>query len=95
MTRNDRVCAHVYVSGRVQGVYFRANTRDEARRIGVDGWVKNLADGRVEAMVEGDERSVAKLVKWCHEGSPSARVESVDVEYVDPPGFEGFEIRYD
>jgi acylphosphatase len=89
----NRTRAHVFVSGRVQGVYYRANTRDAARERGVDGWVKNLADGRVEAVFEGPEDAVEEMVEWCHTGSPAAAVEDVEVEYGDPAGEDGFEIR--
>mgnify|MGYP000566128676 FL=1 len=89
----DRTHAHVFVSGRVQGVFFRATTRDTAREHGVDGWVKNLADGRVEAVFEGPEDAVEAMVEFCHEGSPQARVDDVEVEYAEPDGYEGFEIR--
>ena len=75
MSDDDRVRAHVFVSGKVQGVYFRATTRDTAREHGVDGWVRNLADGRVEAVFEGPEGAVDELVAFCHEGSPAASVE--------------------
>ena len=81
------------VSGKVQGVYFRANTREQARERGVDGWVRNLRDGRVEAVFEGPEDDVEAMVEWCHEGSPAARVDDVDAEYGDPEGLGGFEIR--
>ncbi|MFB6108992.1 MAG: acylphosphatase [Haloplanus sp.] len=90
---SDQTRAHVYVSGRVQGVYYRANTRDAARSRGVEGWVRNLADGRVEAVFEGDAADVAEMVEWCQTGSPAANVESVDAEYDDPQGESGFEIR--
>jgi acylphosphatase len=90
---SDRIRAHVFVSGRVQGVYYRATTRERAREEGVDGWVKNLDDGRVEAVFEGDRSAVEAMVEWCHTGSPSARVEGVEAEYGDPTGVEGFEIR--
>ena len=90
----ERTRAHVFVSGKVQGVYYRANTRDTARETGVDGWVKNLADGRVEAVFEGPEEAVEAMVEWCHEGSPAAEVEDVEVEYGEPDGEDGFEIRY-
>jgi len=87
--------AHVYVSGRVQGVFFRATTRREARKRGVTGWVKNLPDGRVEAVFEGDEGSVEEMVEFCHQGSPSASVEDVDVEWRDHKGeFSDFSIQY-
>lgn len=88
-----RVRAHVYVSGTVQGVFFRNSTRDRARDLGVDGWVQNLADGRVEAVFEGPEDAVSTMVAWCDEGSPRADVEAVDVEYETPEGESGFEVR--
>jgi acylphosphatase len=90
----SRTRAHVFVSGRVQGVYFRATTRDEARQAGVDGWVRNLADGRVEAAFEGPAEAVESMVAFCHEGSPAARVDDVEVEYGDPEGIQGFEVRW-
>ncbi|PSP68105.1 acylphosphatase [Halobacteriales archaeon QH_8_67_27] len=89
----DRTRAHVFVSGRVQGVFYRATTRDEARDRGVDGWVKNLDDGRVEAVFEGPAGAVEEMVEWCHEGSARARVDDVEAEYGDPEGLDGFEIR--
>ncbi|APW98567.1 acylphosphatase [Halobiforma lacisalsi AJ5] len=91
---SERTRAHVFVSGTVQGVFYRANTRDTAREKGVDGWVKNLADGRVEAVFEGPEDAVEGMVQWCHTGSPAAEVEDVEVEYEEPQGEDGFEIRY-
>lgn len=90
----DVTRAHVFVSGTVQGVYYRATTRDTARDRGVAGWVKNLADGRVEAVFEGQEDAVESMIEWCHEGSPAADVDSVSVDYEEPAGLEGFEIRY-
>lgn len=89
----DRTRAHVHVSGTVQGVAYRANTRDAARERGVDGWVRNLDDGRVEAVFEGPEDTVEAMVEWCHTGSPAASVEGVEAEYGDPEGEDGFEIR--
>ncbi|MFC3958142.1 acylphosphatase [Halovivax cerinus] len=91
---SNRTRAHVFVSGTVQGVYFRANTRDTAIEAGVDGWVRNLDDGRVEAIFEGPVDAVSDLVEWCHEGSPAAEVDGVVVEYGEPQGVDGFEIRY-
>jgi len=91
---SERTRAHVFVSGTVQGVYYRANTRDAAREYGVDGWVRNLEDGRVEAVFEGQDGDVESVMEWCHEGSPRARVEDVTVEYEDPEGLSGFEVRW-
>ena len=90
---DDRTRAHVFVSGTVQGVYYRANTRDTAAELGIDGWVRNLSDGRVEAAFEGPEDAVAEMVEWCHTGSPAADVDDVEVEYDDPEGEDGFRIR--
>lgn len=85
--------AHVFVSGRVQGVFYRATTREKAAEAGVAGWVRNLDDGRVEAVFEGAEDAVESMVEWCHEGSPRARVEDVEVEYGEPEGLEAFQVR--
>ncbi|MBP1924041.1 acylphosphatase [Halorubrum alkaliphilum] len=90
----DSVRAHVYVSGRVQGVYYRASTRDAAREKGVDGWVRNLDDGRVEAVFEGSESAVEAMVEWCHTGSRAADVADVDVTREEPEGVDGFEVRW-
>ena len=70
---------HVWITGRVQGVFFRAYTRDAAQMIGVTGWVRNLPDGRVEAVFEGELDKVEKMVEWCREGSPMSRIERVDL----------------
>jgi acylphosphatase len=91
---DDRISAHVFVSGRVQGVYYRASTRDAARERDVDGWVRNLDDGRVEAVFEGPESAVEEMIEWCHTGSPVASVEDVEVTYEEPSSNSGFEIRY-
>jgi acylphosphatase len=77
----DRVRVHLLVSGRVQGVAFRAYTEDEARRLGVTGWVRNLPDGRVEAEAEGERAFVEALVAWCRRGPPAARVDHVEVAW--------------
>lgn len=85
----DHVRAHVFVSGRVQNVNFRAHTRDEAKRAGVEGWVKNLGDGRVEAVFEGTRGGVQRMVSWCYSGPPTAEVEHVEVTWEDPSHREG------
>lgn len=90
----DRTRAHVYVSGRVQGVYYRATTRDNAREMGLDGWVRNLDDGRVEAVFEGPEDAVREMVRWCETGSRAADVESVDTASEEPEGLDGFDVRW-
>lgn len=93
MSDEETVRAHVFISGRVQGVYYRATTRETAREKGVNGWVKNLDDGRVEAVFEATEDAVDSMVKWCQTGSPKARVDGVEVEYGGPARLDGFEIR--
>ncbi len=86
---------HIKVHGRVQGVFFRAETREEARRLGVAGWVRNLPDGRVEVDCEGEESAVKELVSWCHKGPSGARVSRVEVKYEKYRGeFESFSVRY-
>ena len=80
------------VGGRVQGVFYRASTGEQAERLRLDGWVKNLADGRVEVVVSGDEQAVADLVRWLWQGSPSARVESVRLEEWLEPVPTGFAV---
>lgn len=74
---------HLWVSGRVHGVFFRATTRDEARARGLTGWVRNAPDGRVEAEVQGAPEAVAQLIDECRSGPPGAEVDDVDVEEID------------
>ena len=90
---SDRRRVHVFVTGTVQGVFFRATTREEARERGVDGWVRNLEDGRVEAVFEGPPDAVEAMIAFCHEGSDAARVEDVAVDEEEPQGEDGFRIR--
>jgi acylphosphatase len=91
---SERTRVHVYVTGNVQGVYFRATTRDQAEQRDIDGWVRNLDDGRVEAVFEGDDDEVDEMVEFCHEGSDAARVDDVEVSYGEPDGAGDFRIRY-
>jgi acylphosphatase len=76
-----KVRAHVLVSGRVQGVFFRQSTLVEAQNLGVNGWVRNSMDGRVEAVFEGEEHAVKMLVNYCRQGPPAARVNNLEVSY--------------
>ncbi|GIW08219.1 MAG: acylphosphatase [Dehalococcoidia bacterium] len=71
--------AYVLISGRVQGVMFRESTRQEAQKAGVTGMVRNIPDGRVEAIFEGDRAAVLRMIEWCKHGPPAARVEDVQV----------------
>ncbi|OIP33495.1 MAG: acylphosphatase [Deltaproteobacteria bacterium CG12_big_fil_rev_8_21_14_0_65_43_10] len=87
--------AHVLVKGRVQGVYFRAETQHEARRLGVNGWVKNLRDRSVEAVFEGEEDRVKSMIKWCNHGPAGAIVTDISIDWQDYKGeFNGFSITY-
>jgi len=87
--------AHVIISGRVQGVNYRSHTRQQAQMQGIRGWVRNRADGRVEAVFEGGEDALQRMIAWCHKGPPAARVESVDVHWEDFEGtFTGFHTRW-
>lgn len=90
---ND-ACAHLLISGRVQGVWYRGSTKDEARRLGLTGWVRNLADGRVEARVCGSREQVETLIQWCHQGPPAAKVSEVQVSWEEAEEtFTVFKIR--
>ena len=83
--------AHLKIRGRVQGVYYRALTVQEAQKLGLTGWVTNCADGSVEAVAEGTQATIESLIAWCRQGPAGARVDSVEVRWEvfrnDFPGF--------
>jgi len=86
---------HIFVSGRVQGVFFREGTRKKAKELGLFGWVRNLSDGRVEIIAEGRRENLEQLVNWAKKGSFLARVDKLEVKQEDYLGeFEDFEIKY-
>lgn len=86
---------HVYISGRVQGVFFRAETQRAAKGFNLTGWVRNIADGRVEALFEGEDKNVDKMIAWCHTGPPAARVKEVLAAEEPCSGeFRDFSIKY-
>jgi acylphosphatase len=88
------VRAHLLISGRVQGVFFRSETGFHARRLNIRGWVRNLPDGRVEAVFEGEESNVKQLIDFCKKGPPGARVTGVNVSWETYASeFSGFEAR--
>lgn len=88
--------AQVLISGKVQGVYFRAHTRQVARELGLTGYVRNLPDGRVEAVFEGEEEAVKRAIEWCRRGPPRARVDHVEVRREEARGdYQDFTIRRD
>jgi len=91
----EKVQARVLIEGRVQGVSFRYYTLRKAIELGLTGFVRNLSDGRVEAVFEGEKETVEQMLRWCERGSPHARVDSVAVyfeETITP--FHGFNVRY-
>ncbi len=83
----------VLVSGKVQDVFFRDSTQREAENAGVGGWVRNLPDGRVEAVFEGDDQAVDRMVAWCREGPDAAEVRDVEAHDEEPEGLSGFSVR--
>lgn len=83
MSDDELTRVHLWISGRVQGVFFRATTSEEAQARGLTGWVRNTADGRVEAEVQGTRTAVDELIDECRAGPPQARVEDVEVEEID------------
>jgi len=90
-----KVRAHVFISGRVQGVFFRYETKRIANRRRVSGWIRNLPDGRVEAVFEGEKSDVEEMIRFCHRGPPAAIVRDVKVFWEQPTGdLQGFQIRY-
>jgi len=96
VSAEEPVAKHLVVHGRVQGVFFRASTRDEARGRGVAGWVRNRGDGAVEVWLEGREDAVAQVERWIRGGGPAfAAVDHLDVESVPPQGHAGFVVRHD
>lgn len=86
-------CRRYVVHGRVQGVFFRAGTRETARRLGLSGWVRNCPDGTVELVACGEETRLVQLADWLQRGPPSAQVESVESSLADDPGLRDFELR--
>lgn len=86
-------CRHFLVSGQVQGVFFRASTQDTARQLGLTGWVRNLADGRVELVACGEDAQVKQLEKWLWQGPRQARVEQVAVQETATESCVGFSVR--
>ena len=91
MANEERV--HVLVSGEVQGVNFRGATQEKAEELGLNGWVRNLQDGRVEAVFEGGSETVRQMIEWCKSGPSSADVDEVSVEQETPEGLSGFGVR--
>ncbi|MBU0971841.1 MAG: acylphosphatase [Proteobacteria bacterium] len=92
---SETIGIKVNISGRVQGVFFRAQTQKAARQLKLSGYVKNLSNGSVEAVFQGGQRAVSQMVEWCRKGSPGSRVDRVLTESAPPmPDCDSFEIRY-
>ncbi|MCX7988074.1 MAG: acylphosphatase [Thermodesulfovibrio sp.] len=85
--------AHLLISGRVQGVFYRAFTKDVADSLGLKGWVRNLRDGRVEAVFEGDEDKISIAIERCEEGPPYSKVDNIEIIWEEPEGLIDFEIK--
>ncbi|MFX1296264.1 MAG: acylphosphatase [Promethearchaeota archaeon] len=86
---------HVFVAGRVQGVAFRWITEDVAHQLGVIGWVRNLQDGRVEVLAEGEEKTLKEFIEFLKRGPRHAKVKNIDIDWLDPTGeFKTFDIRF-
>lgn len=85
--------AHLLISGRVQGVFYRAFTKEVAESLGLKGWVRNLRDGRVEAVFEGDEDKISIAIERCKEGPPYAKVDNIEITWSEPEGLVDFEIK--
>ena len=91
MTGGDNARVHLRIHGQVQGVFFRASTEVEARRLGLTGWVRNCPDGAVEVVAEGPRAQLEHLVAWCRHGPPRAQVDHVEIEWSEATGeFSGF-----
>lgn len=84
---------HFFVSGRVQGVFFRMRTKQQADQLGITGWVRNLMDGRVEGAASGDHSQLQRFQTWLHQGPEYARVDGVDIEELEYQDFDGFQVR--
>ncbi len=87
--------AHLLISGRVQGVFYRAFTEDVARALDLKGWVRNIQGEKVEAVFEGDKKNIEDAIGECYKGPPSSRVDDIDVKWDDFRGeFDSFRVRY-
>ena len=85
---------HLIVRGRVQGVWFRASTQEQALQLSVCGWAKNCQDGSVEIHAEAEKEILEQFINWCRKGPPAAQVSDLDIEWVDPQGMTTFEIHH-
>ena len=86
--------ANILVSGRVQGVFYRASTREKALELGIKGWVMNKPDGSVYIAAEAEESKLDQFIEWCKKGPMMAKVDNIDISHQSPEGFSSFEVRY-
>ena len=93
MQENDKKAFRFKVTGRVQGVAYRYYAQKKANELGVNGWIRNLSDGSVEGVVEGEEDAAIGFITWCKEGPRMAIVESIDIEPIEVEGFTEFSIK--
>ena len=94
-TTKKRAAAQIFVSGRVQGVFYRASTREIALSHHLTGWVRNLSDGRVEAVFEGEKGDIEKVIEWCRSGPPAAAPSNLEIKWLNYSGsFKDFIMRY-
>ncbi|MBI4701554.1 MAG: acylphosphatase [Deltaproteobacteria bacterium] len=89
-----KAAAKAIISGRVQGVWYRASARSEAERLGLSGWVRNAPDGSVEAFLEGERDAIERMLAWCRQGPPLAAVERVEVTWTEPEGHGAFRVTH-
>ena len=90
---SDTGAVHLFVRGRVQGVFYRASAQKMAESLGLTGWVKNCGDGSVEIHAEGNKDQLEELVAWCRQGPPMASVSDVDLGWIEAEGLTSFDIR--
>jgi acylphosphatase len=90
---SDGGAIHLFVHGRVQGVFFRAKTQKTAEGLGLTGWVRNCSDGSVEIHAEGSREKLEELIAWCRKGPPLASVSNIDLDWVEAEGLPSFDIR--
>lgn len=87
-----KICRHCFISGKVQGVFYRQYTKEQALAYNITGWVKNLPDGRVEALISGEDEHVADMLRWLAIGPPKAQVNSVEINESEYTDFSNFKI---
>jgi len=90
---SDTYAVHLFVHGRVQGVFFRASTQKAAEDLELTGWVKNCDDGSVEILAEGSREKLEELIAWCRHGPPMASVSKIDLNWIEAEGLSSFDIR--